>query len=216
MMELVLRYRAHLALFVLVVLYGVGIGGILSSSRDWFLQLTPLTLMISLGLLLLNHVRWSVDFVATLVFCLLVGFWIEVLGVHTGVVFGSYSYGATLGWSWLEVPLIISCNWLILVYCSGVLVVKLSAPVWVKALLAAGVMTILDVLIEPVAMHFDFWDWEGGSPPIRNYCAWFVVSFVLSLRFQKHRFDRVNLVGLVLLGLQFVFFGILNVLILWE
>jgi uncharacterized membrane protein len=202
---------------ILVLLYGVGIGGILSDHRAWFLGLTPLILLLSAALLLLSHPHWNASFVLTVLACLAVGFGIEVVGVHTGLVFGDYAYGATLGWKWLDVPLIIGVNWLLLVYGSGMVASRLRRlPRLGRAAIAAALMTLLDLLIEPVAIHFDFWHWRDHVPPLQNYLGWFVVAFALASLFQYASFKKRNPVGLALLGLQFIFFGILNLLVTWE
>jgi putative membrane protein len=211
-----LRYGPPLSIFILVVLYGVGIGGILSDHRAWFLSLTPLTLLISCTLMLLNHWHWSVLFALVLLVTWSVGYGIEVAGVHTGMIFGEYAYGATLGWKWLDVPLMIGVNWLLLVYSTGVVVGRLRMPRLVRAGIAAALMTLLDLLIEPVAIAYDFWHWKDGVPPLQNYIAWLVVAFSLAALFQYIHFFKRNRVAVVLLVLQFVFFGILNLLISWE
>jgi putative membrane protein len=47
------------------------------------------------------------------------GFFIEAIGVNTGLIFGNYVYKTTLGWKFLETPLIIGVNWILLT-CSVV------------------------------------------------------------------------------------------------
>jgi uncharacterized membrane protein len=216
MKALWMKYGPAVSIFILVVLYGVGIGGILSAHRAWFLDLTPLTLLISCTLLLLNQHQWNVLFTLTLLITWSVGYGIEVAGVHTGMIFGEYTYGETLGWKWLEVPLIIGCNWLLLVYTTGVVVARLRIPRVMRAVTAAALMTLLDLLIEPVAIAYDFWSWKLGSPPLQNYIAWLAVSFSLAMLFQYTPFLKKNRVAFVVLVLQFVFFGILNLLLSWE
>ncbi|MBE0653483.1 MAG: carotenoid biosynthesis protein, partial [Bacteroidales bacterium] len=34
--------------------------------------------------------------------------------------------------------------------------------------------------MEPVAMHLDYWQWEGDIIPFQNYAAWFIISLVFS------------------------------------
>lgn len=216
MKERWLKYGPTISIVILLVLYTVGIGGMFSQHRAWFLSLTPMTLLVSTILLLLTHKDWRWAFFLVSVICLTTGFGIEVAGVETGMIFGEYAYGETLGWKWIDVPLIIGCNWFILVYTSGVVVSRIRTSRPVRALIAASTMTLLDLLIEPVAIAFDFWHWKDGTPPLQNYLAWFAVAFSLSMLFQSINFLRRNAVAPVLLILQFVFFGILNLLILWE
>ena len=213
MKALLLTYRPHFSIAILVILYVVGIVGLGSSSREWFLAATPLTLVISAGLLLANHLewnRWAVSAVAT---AAIVGFLVEVVGVQTGLIFGEYAYGATLGAKLWAVPLVIGLNWLLLTYTTGALTARLRLPKVLQAALAAAAMTALDVLIEPIAMAFDFWQWSGGVVPMQNYIAWFLVSFALLLLFQYLRFDKRNPLAAPVLALQVLFFGILNLML---
>ena len=53
-----------------------------------------------------------------LIWCLIVytvTFSLEVLGTSTGIIFGSYTYGNTLGLKFLGVPLIIGFNWVFVI-----------------------------------------------------------------------------------------------------
>ncbi|HCD86637.1 MAG TPA: carotenoid biosynthesis protein, partial [Algoriphagus sp.] len=65
--------------------------------RDWFLSMTPAQLLTSLVIILLFHRGWSDSFpiFATAVFW--IGFGAELIGIHTGYLFGDYVYGPTLG-----------------------------------------------------------------------------------------------------------------------
>jgi putative membrane protein len=55
----------------------------------------------------------------------------------------------------------------------------ISVSGWLKAALAATIMVLYDVLLEPVAVRFDFWSWAGAAIPIQNYIAWWVIGFVM-------------------------------------
>ncbi|MFM2376111.1 MAG: hypothetical protein RLZZ165_1208 [Bacteroidota bacterium] len=210
MMALIRTYLPIFSVGILVVLYTVGIWGLNSGHRDWFLAATPLTLVLSTGFLLLNHQGWNGRFLAGMAFCCLSGFFIEVLGVRTGLIFGNYAYGETLGLQVWEVPLVIGLNWLLLLYTTSSLAERLALPKAVQAGLAALAMTLLDVLIEPVAMRLDFWQWEDGRVPLQNFMAWFLVSLVLILLLRGFGFEKRNPIAAALLLLQFFFFGTLN------
>lgn len=210
MKNLLVTYRPHISVAILVILYAVGLVGLHTAHRDWFLAATPLTLFISSSLLLLNHRAWNASAVLACALCAVAGFLVEVLGVHTGLIFGEYAYGATLGFKLWDVPLVIGLNWLLLVYAMGTLVTRLHLPAYAQAGLAALGLTALDLLIEPVAMRLDFWQWQGDSVPLQNYFGWFAVSFVLLLAFRMLRFEKGNPIAGAVLALQIIFFGILN------
>lgn len=204
------RYKAIFSFGILIIVYAVGIVGLQTSSSDWFLAATPITLMLSLAALLWNHQEWNFSFGIVILACLLVGYFVEVAGVATGVIFGDYWYGATLGPRVLGVPLTIAVNWLLLVYCTGSIVAPTRWPGFVKAGISAALMTGLDVLIEPVAINFDFWQWKDGVIPWQNYLAWFVISYVLLLLFHYLKFNKQNRLGFGIFIIQVIFFGTLN------
>jgi putative membrane protein len=91
---------------------------------------------------------------------MVVGFFVEVVGINTGYLFGQYTYGETLGYKWLDVPLMIGVNWWILTYSTGILARYLPLPAIGRAVVAAVLMVGLDACIEPVAVRFDFWQWQ--------------------------------------------------------
>lgn len=200
-----------LTIVVLSIFYAVGLVGLLLPLHEDFVLLTPFNLLLSLFLVLSHHTDWSVRFVGLLLFTYLAGFFAEVIGVQTGLIFGSYSYGPVLGWKLFETPLMIGVNWILLVYSSAVLVEEWLGrlPGLLKAALAAILMVGLDVLIEPVAMHYDFWQWEGNEIPIQNYIGWLVVAFMIHAVWFTFYTIRKNKVGIALFILQILFFGVL-------
>lgn len=204
--------RAEWSLAILVILYSVGIVGALLPLHPDFMLLTPINLLVSLGLMLWNHPYWSRRTVIFLALCYLVGFGAELVGVQTGLLFGDYAYGPVLGPKLLGTPLMIGVNWMMLAYASGVAANHLleGKAWWWRALLASVLMVALDWLIEPIAMRFDFWDWEGGIIPLSNYIGWFFVALPLVSVFAVYQASIRNKVALGLLFLQFAFFLILG------
>ena len=73
-------------------------------------------------------------------------------------------------------------------------------------------MTLLDILIEPVAIRLDFWSWTEGIIPLQNYVAWYVISALLFVAFFSFRFKKNNIIAPLLLILQFLFFGLNSLL----
>lgn len=200
-------------IFVLVIIYLVGIGGIISNISPYFIFLTPLNLLLSLFMVLCFHRAWNRSSVLFLVLAFVIGFGIEILGVNTGLIFGDYQYGPVLGWKLWGTPLMIGVNWIMLTYCTGMTMNRVfpRASHLYKSLLGAAAMTFLDFWIEPVAIHYDFWNWSGNGIPIQNYVAWFVIAFfILEIFFQLVE-KLTNKVAEVLLILQFVFFFVLNI-----
>jgi putative membrane protein len=152
----------------------------------------------------------------TVLFALVVGalgYFVEVLGVWTGRVFGDYSYGEVLGFKLLNVPVLIGLNWSMLVFAIGVPLSRTSLPVWAKVLVGSLAMVALDLLIEPVAIHLGFWNWAQGTIPMQNYLAWGLVSAVFFTLFFLLPLRRENPVARYVLAAQVLFFAGLNLML---
>ncbi len=193
----------------MLILYTVGIVGILMPIHPDFILLTPLNLLVSIGLVLWHHDGWERKTVAYLLLAYAVGFLAELFGVQTGLLFGDYAYGAVLGPKVWGTPLMIGVNWVMLGYCAGVCSNALlgERSFWLRGTLAALLMVGLDVLIEPVAMAYGFWSWEGDTVPLRNYLGWLAVALPLELLFAYWHPRLRNKVGVALFLLQLVFFA---------
>ena len=109
------------------------------------------------------------------------GYLAELSGVHTGVLFGEYQYGEALGWPIWGIPIVMGMNWYATVVTSASVAIRIVKNKWLQAFLAACLCTGLDILIEPVAIKYDFWTWSGGDIPVQNYIAWFGFSFIFAL-----------------------------------
>lgn len=195
----------------LSIIYLVGIVGILWHVSDQFILLTPVNLLVSLTIVLLFHPEWQRATAIILFVSYLVGFGAEWFGVQTGLLFGEYRYGPVLGPQWQGTPFMIGINWMLLVYCSGITVNHLIPyrSWWTRGILAALLMVGLDLLIEPVAMELDFWQWAGGLIPLQNYVGWFIVALPLTLTFARWHRGVHNKVAVALFLWQFLFFLIL-------
>ncbi|GAB3323589.1 hypothetical protein GCM10027299_19940 [Larkinella ripae] len=199
---------------ILILAYIAGVIGLqVPELAPLFRKLVPFNLLGSLLLLLLFHTDWKPSFLFYCGLAAIFGFLIEVLGVHTGFVFGNYRYGETLGWKLWEVPVIIGVNWLMLTYCCGVLCDRFSMPVYLKTIVAASLMVLLDFLIEPVAVRLDFWTWLDAAIPIRNYLGWWIVSLIILAIWYGLPFRKQNRLALLLLLLQFLFFVVNNLIL---
>ncbi len=195
----------------LIVLYATGILGFGAGSlRPLFLSMVPGFLVLSLGLLLLEHPQWDRKSLFWMLKVFITGWCAEWVGVHTGAIFGNYEYSGVLGWSLDGIPLVIGINWLILAYCSYDLAGRLFHNKILRNLLASGLMVLLDLLIEPVAIWLNFWQWEGGRPPFQNYLGWFVISFLLFIAASVLRIDYRNRISATLYLCLFLFFSALN------
>lgn len=200
-------YAFLIALGVLVIFHAVGFWGLLfSGEQERFQMLTPLNLMITYGLLFAFHRHWNVAFFVFAAVVMVAGFLAEVIGVHTGLLFGSYTYGEAMGLKLLEVPLLIGVNWLMLVYTTGHIANYTRLHWVVKAVIGALLMVVLDFFLEPVAMQFDFWDWQSGHIPASNFASWFGLALFLQLYFQRASIYKKNKLAPFVYLVQLLFF----------
>ena len=200
--------KINISIAVLIIFHMVGIGGVLLANPIEFLRLTPLNLLLTLVIILVNQQQWKFAWVFVVTY--LVGFFVEVLGVNTGFPFGEYEYGSVLGPKVFETPLMIGVNWLILLYASNAISRHFGLTAITKALGAAALMVVLDYAIEPVAIKYDFWTWAQADPPFENYMAWFVIAFLLSLVWQWTKIELNKKIAIAVYSVELGFFALLN------
>ncbi|RYZ99371.1 MAG: carotenoid biosynthesis protein [Sphingobacteriaceae bacterium] len=197
-----------LLIFIIILFHVVGlIGFALTAYRELFVMIVPFHLLLMLAMVLISHQYFNSRFILFFALIFLTGFTAEWVGVHTGLLFGDYTYGNTLGFKLLDIPLMIGVNWFLLVYATGVLLQRSRLKnAFLRVLIGAAILVLLDVLIEPAAMRFDYWDWANDTIPVKNYVCWFVVSAAMLWIFEMFKFQKQSMVAPVLLLTQFVFF----------
>lgn len=203
--------NAKISIGLLLLFHLVGaIGLSIPSTQPLFLKLTPFQLIWTAVLFFWNADKnwslwWSFLSIAIL------GFFIEVIGVATQAIFGHYGYGNVLGWSWMNVPLLIGLNWFILsVSCYGIL--KLTSIHWlVQSIIAALLMVVIDFFIEPVAIKYDFWHWENQLVPAQNFIAWGIVALLMQCLLHYFKPKANNLFLLSCYLIQLFFFILLGI-----
>lgn len=197
-----------MAVRLIILFHLVGIIGLsMPETKPLFLMLVPYHLLLMMGILIFTHDKPGLRFALFFLLIFTAGFAIEWAGVHTGHLFGSYTYGPTLGFGIDGVPLIMGVNWFLLVYSVGVTLqysgIKHLA---LRVLSGALILVLLDVLIEPAAIKFNYWHWANGVVPVNNYICWFILGAILLLVFELFRFKKQSIAGVVLLISQFIFF----------
>lgn len=201
----------------LLIFYAVGIAGIvIPQTHELFRSLVPLTLLMNVFLLFIYHGRITPGFAWKAAVLFLAGILVEVAGVHTGWIFGSYEYGPTLGPRILHTPLLIGVNWIMLVYISLAISSRYLDKSFSRAVIGAALMVVYDFSLEPAAIRLSMWDW-GGGVPMQNYIAWFIVSFVFILFADRTGWvNKENKIALPLFFIQILFFIVLDVWILTK
>ena len=183
---------------------------------DWFLPATPITILVSALVVFLRYEKYRDTRVVAFVVIAIASYLIEVYGVKTGNLFGTYTYGDNLGWKLFGVPLIIGVNWAVLIMVAQQLTTHYIGinNRFFSAISVATIMTTFDLLLEVLAPQFDYWSFTHMNyAPIENFIAWFCVSFCFGLYSYSH-FRNQNRTA-VLYGIaQLVFFMVLGLLVI--
>lgn len=108
----------------------------------------------------------------------------EWIGVHTGWWFGTYTYSDAFPPRIGSVPLAIPFAWLAIVAMSSAWIPKVRRVSFANtvATLAVG----FDLLLDPVAVARQFWQWHAVGDvawygvPWTNFVSWFVTAWVIA------------------------------------
>lgn len=120
------------------------------------------------------------------------GYAVEVLGVHTGVPFGDYAYGSSLGTRVHGVPPVIGLAWTMLAWPAAIAARRLVDGFAARVLVGGWALAAADLFLDPQMVDAHRWRWSHPSPhlpgvadvPLSNYAGWLAVSLVLSLAVQ--------------------------------
>ena len=139
---------------------------------------------------------------------------LEILGVATGLVFGEYVYGGTLGFSVAKVPVLIGINWTLIIMGSLALVKRLVTNSWLIALGTATVTVVFDWIMEPVAIALDYWTWAAIDIPLQNYIAWFIIAFLFARIHEAMKLKSVSTISSLIVIVQAIFFLMLRLFVI--
>lgn len=200
-----------IAVAVIIIFHLVGLVGFtVPALQPYFTKLVPFHLLLMFAIIVFTYnaaVKRLLLFVTGVFLC---GYLVEVLGVHTGKIFGSYYYGDTLGYKIAAVPLLMGVNWVILIFSVGQMMKTLKIRNSILAsFLGALLLITLDYFIEPVAMKFDYWHWDWHEIPGQNFVAWFIVSVILLKFYYALGLKQQKYIGITMFLAQLVFFVVL-------
>jgi bisanhydrobacterioruberin hydratase len=206
-------FQITIARYLVVLFYTVGVAGILwITTRPVFIGLIPAALLLNTIILLIFH-SWNKSKTDLFVFILIFAgsFTAEVIGVRTGLLFGHYSYGPSLGVKVWGVPLIIGLNWFVLVYAASGLFSKLRWHAAYSLFFPAVALVIYDILLEIMAPRLQMWHWHSGAVPLKNYFDWFLLSILLLGILKVFKVNTKNPLSATVFFSQFTFFLILTI-----
>lgn len=196
------------AMIFFIVFYAVAIAGFnIPETKSLFLNLTPLALLLSFtGMMIFHETNFDRKTIGIFLLIFILGYFAEVAGVLSGRIFGSYQYDNALGWKFLETPLLIGMNWLMLTYGFATIVQQSKLSHIAKLVVAASGMVLYDAVLEPSASALQMWSWENGQIPPQNYSAWFAFSLLFQWIIQGSGIQLKNRIARLILLCQFVFF----------
>ena len=189
-----------------------GFFGLLSDQKDFFLIMSPLAILITFILLILNYDFKQKGFITALISIITIGFLVEFLGVNYDLFFGSYEYGNNLGYKIGGVPIIMSVNWLVLIFLAGSFTEKIIPnSLLLKVLFGSLLMVFLDIFLEICAPKLDYWKFNEEVVPISNYNSWFIISAICLYIYFKLIKEKEYTLSTNMLVIYFAFFGLLSV-----
>ena len=189
-----------------------GFFGVLSDQKDFFLSTSPFAILISFILLILNYNFRQKGFFTALISIIIIGFLVEFLGVNYDLFFGSYEYGNNLGYKIGGVPIIMSINWLVLIFLTGSFTEKIipnSIPL--KVIFASLLMVFIDIFLEICAPKLDYWKFDEEIVPMSNYNSWFIISAICLYIYFRLIKDKEYKLSTNMLVIHLAFFGLLSV-----
>jgi len=178
-------------------------------TRGLFYIFSPLSLLLVILVVFLEHKKWNPKTVIWFSFVLTLTFLIEVIGVKTGIIFGSYQYDSGLGPKIAGTPLIIGVNWLFLLYATHDIVSRKTKNSMLIIIFAALLMVGYDLIIELAALPMNLWHFKSFYPPLQNFIAWFVISIIFVDGFEFFKIKTNNQTARWLYFAQICFLGII-------
>lgn len=180
--------------------------------RNFMIKLTPFTLILTTAIVLINIMNekkiilwFLIVFIITMI--------IEIMGVKTKMIFGNYNYGSTLGIKIFEVPIIIGFNWVLVILGAIQIISKITTNKLFLILFSSILTVLFDLILEPIAIKLNYWNWYKNIIPLQNYLAWFIVSSICVITFIKLNINLRNDLPAKYFITQFLFFLILSIFI---
>lgn len=162
-----------------------------------------------------------------LIIVALFGYFIELLGVHTGWPFGIYEYSSTLGISIAEVPLVVPFAWVMMVH-PALVAARRVTPKW-TFLYGGALLAGWDLFLDPQMVAAGRWTWEvTGSHipfvpdvPLSNFFGWLLAGFAITallnlvLPFERRK-ESASLRAVTLLLAWVLFSGFIGNLFFFD
>lgn len=176
------------------------------ATRGLFFAVTGWSLVLVTAAAALYQRNWNTKTVVWFAFIALSSFLVEVFGVNTGCVFGTYRYGQSLGIRIYGTPLLIGLNWVLLTYICHDLAARYFRRRVAVAVAATLLMLAYDLVLEAVAPPMRMWHFSTPYPPLANFVAWAALSLVYQSGYEWLGITSDNYPARWLYAIQLVFF----------
>lgn len=112
-----------------------------------------------------------------IMFTCLLALSIEAFALKTGIPYGKFLYGPKAGMVLFNiVPLSVPFAWGVILFGSGALVARKTNIIWKRIVFTAFLMLIIDLVLDPLAVHMGLWQWEKPGiyygVPVINFIGW--------------------------------------------
>jgi putative membrane protein len=122
-----------------------------------------------------------------------IGFLAELIGVHTGLPFGIYSYGTRLGPTVFAVPLLVPLAWAMMSYPAMLVGRRLFRGSAGSVVAGAVALASWDLFLDPQMVSEGHWTWTDSGPslpgihgiPLQNFIGWFFVALLMMLALDR-------------------------------
>jgi len=218
------------SIVILSIIHIISIWGLKSeAAMDFYFPYIAVDLVLCLVFLLYYQLHWNINALLFIFITFCLGFLIQAIGVKTvyninnvfygGYPFGPFVYGAALQPKVWNTPLLIGVNWLILIYCVGLLLKNLTYTKVQKSLLGAFMLVLYDIVLEPIAKKHEMWYWltkkdplsKYNPVPLQNYAAWFLFAFLMLLYFYNAKAKLRNPIAPAVFLIMFFFLVALHI-----
>lgn len=184
---------------------------LLPFTRELFISITALSLILVIGVVFYYQKEWNLKILLFFSFIIVASFLLEMAGTTTGKIFGTYRYERGLGPELNHTPLLIGLNWLFLTYASHDWANRLSGTSFIRIFIGTSFMISYDLLLEWVAPYMQMWRFDSPYPPLRNFIAWFIASFVFQSGFEIFQIYTDNRPARMLFVIQGGFFLMIGI-----
>ena len=182
-----------------------GLYGIFFIDFNLFLSLSPFSLIFTFLIVIYSNIEISYKSLIAINAIFLISMTSEIIGVNSGLFFGSYYYGENLGYYFYGVPLVIGLNWIVLtISCANIALYFFETNKYLSLFFGSFLMLLLDIIMEQVSGNIDFWYFNDQSL-IYNYFTWFIIGLCNQYFCQKF-INQKQLIISVSVYLSFILF----------